>query len=284
MDEKPFILAETEDFAVVYKPPCMHCAPLSREKITSNNSGTLLDWYAEIFPPVAGLSGRKEREGGLLYRLDFETQGLVLFAKNQQSLDNLINQQNDGNFIKEYNVVSAIKTADTTPIGDIKTSPISGICKIISPPSAVASSFPPPPFDAVKNGFPQTPFVIESYFRPFGPGRKQVRPVTEKDSKKRITSAAKDRGGFYRTEIINVESREGFHFLTVRLKRGFRHQIRCHLAWAGCPVLNDPIYGNGSADGFLALMADRLSFADPKSGEPVEFHTAMCGDYSLLHF
>ena len=247
MDGKPFILDETEDFAVVYKPPCMHCAPLSREKITSNNSGTLLEWYAEIFPPVAGLSGRKEGEGGLLHRLDFETQGLVLFAKNQQSLDNLINQQNDGNFIKEYSV----------------------ICDFFYSPPTAASSFPPPPFDAVKNGFSQTPFTIESYFRPFGPGRKQVRPVTETDSKKRITSAAKDRGGFYRTEIINVESRESFYSFAARLKRGFRHQIRCHLAWVGCPVLNDPLYGNASADGHLALKADRLSFADPKSGKPV---------------
>ena len=248
MDEKPFILTETEDFAVVYKPPCMHCAPLSREKITSNVVDTLLEWYTEIFPPVAGLSGRKEGEGGLLHRLDFETQGLVLFAKNQQSLEYLSAQQIEGKFIKEYSVI-CMKT---------------GHLPFLSPP--------PPPFDAAKNGFPQTPFVIESYFRPFGPGRKQVRPVTEKDSKKRITSAAKDRGGLYRTEIINMENREGFYFLTARLKRGFRHQIRCHLAWVGCPVLNDPIYGNGRTDGFLALKADRLSFADPKSGKPVEFH------------
>jgi 23S rRNA pseudouridine1911/1915/1917 synthase len=53
----------------------MHSVPLK------NGGDTLLDWYAGIFPPVMDMCGRKEGEGGLLHRLDFETQGLVLFAK-----------------------------------------------------------------------------------------------------------------------------------------------------------------------------------------------------------
>jgi 23S rRNA pseudouridine1911/1915/1917 synthase len=228
----PTIIDETDDFAVVYKPPRMHCAPLK-----PGGGDTLLDWYAAVFPSVTELSGRKEGEGGLLHRLDFETQGLVLFAKNQGSLDHLLRQQDEGKFVKEYNAHCSLLSA-------------------ILPPAHC--SFVPPPFNVVKNGFPSTPFVIESFFRAYGPGRKQVRPVTDAGYKHRKI------GDCYRTEVISVSSADSQYTVTARLCRGFRHQIRCHLAWIGCPVLNDPLYGYGQAagDGFLALSATGLTFID----------------------
>jgi len=241
MNKLPVICHETEDFAVVFKPPRMHCAPL-RQDGEGNNGETLLDWYAKIFPPIMGLSGRKENEGGLLHRLDFETQGLVLFAKNQQTLENLLMQQKQGKLIKEYGV----------------------ICRKREPQPGAAQ------FDVST----APPLVIESYFRPYGPGRKQVRPVTKEKLKGR--EIAKDGDSYYRTEIISIKRKqtdsmeEQYHF-TVRLKRGFRHQIRCHLAWVGFPVLNDPIYGKSDGDGFLALKATGLFFNDPKSGELFQF-------------
>ena len=224
INKEPFILDETDDFAVVYKPPRMHSAPLKH-----GGGDTLVDWYGN---------------GSLLHRLDFETHGLVLFAKNQPSLDFLLTQQEQGNFIKEY----------------------SAICQKFD--TAVAS-FPPPPFAL-------SPTIagaaIESFFRPFGPGRKQVRPVTDDNGKKEI---AKDRGGYYRTEIVNVINNiadNGRYAFTVRLRRGFRHQIRCHLAWIGCPVANDPVYGGQPViDGFLALRSHALFFPDPASGKQREY-------------
>jgi 23S rRNA pseudouridine1911/1915/1917 synthase len=241
MTTLPVICHETEDFAVVFKPPRMHCAPLKRGN-EENNGETLLDWYAKTFPPIMELSGIKENEGGLLHRLDFETRGLVFFAKNQQTLENLLNQQKQGKFIKEY----------------------SAICqKSVQQPGAAQFDVSAAP-----------PLVIESYFRPYGPGRKQVRPVTKEKLKGK--EIAKDGDAYYKTEIIDIERKQSdnmeelYHF-TVRLKRGFRHQIRCHLAWVGFPVLNDPLYGKGDGDGFLALKATGLFFDDPKSGEPVQF-------------
>jgi len=236
----PVICHETEDFAVVFKPPRMHCAPLKRD---GKENETLLDWYAKTFPPIMDLSGKKENEGGLLHRLDFETQGLVLFAKNQQALENLSDQQKQGKFIKEYSAIC------------LKSEPqLNGFEAFTGPQVAVP------------------PLVIESYFRPYGPGRKQVRPVTKEKLKGK--EIAKDAGAYYKTEIIGIEKtdiagqEESYHF-TVRLKRGFRHQIRCHLAWVGFPVLNDPLYGKGG-DGFLALRATGLFFEDPKSGKPIQ--------------
>jgi 23S rRNA-/tRNA-specific pseudouridylate synthase len=61
--------------------------------------------------------------------------------------------------------------------------------------------------------------------------------------------------------------------ITVRIKRGFRHQIRCHLSWIGYPILNDPLYGSQpfQADDFLALCAQALFFIDPDSGLEREY-------------
>jgi len=258
----PRIVGETEDFAVVFKPPRMHSAPLRSE------GGTLLDWYAAAFPPAADLRGRKIGEGGLLHRLDFETSGLVLFAKNQKSLDCLLAQQAAGKFAKEY----------------------SALCR---ESAHLPSSFPPPPAhlpvrELIARG--GLVFVIESFFRPFGPGRKQVRPVVAAAVEAAAGKVAHDRGVCYRTEITAVsEPRLGEGDLpgclrfAAKLTRGFRHQVRCHLAWIGFPILNDPLYGEPQAsaqdsdcgaESFLALFANALSFSDPSSGEPREYRIA----------
>jgi 23S rRNA pseudouridine1911/1915/1917 synthase len=257
INNTPFVLDETNDFTVVYKPPRMHSAPLQHSVQLQNSGGdTLADWYAAQFPQVGDLSGRRGGESlpvagrGLLHRLDFETHGLVLFAKTQQSFDFLLTQQEQGNFTKEYSAIC--QKSDAAP-----------------------PSFPPPPFTVSPE---LAGSAIESFFRPFGPGRKQVRPVTD-DNGKACKAAhkeiAKDNGNYYRTEIVNVINNiadNGRYAFTVRLKRGFRHQIRCHLAWIGCPVADDPIYGAQPVIGdFLALRSHALFFPDPASGKQREY-------------
>jgi 23S rRNA pseudouridine1911/1915/1917 synthase len=222
---RPYILEETDDFAVVFKPAKMHSVPLKEKDGTA-----LREWYAAHFPPVVDL----------MHRLDFETHGLVLFAKNSKSFDFFKSLQDRGGFVKEY---SAVCAANSVSVDD--------------------DGFPPPPAD--------NPRIIMSYFRPFGPGRKLVRPVTD-DSKKH-REIAKDNGGFYRTEIADISG----NVFTVRIKRGFRHQIRCHLCWIGRPILNDPLYPRPAVEetlsrsGALALRAHALFFTDPSSGEPREY-------------
>jgi len=65
--------------------------------------------------------------------------------------------------------------------------------------------------------------------------------------------------------------------LVFRLETGRTHQIRVHLAAAGHPVLNDPLYGKREARFELpgqALHAWRLAFRHPSTGERVEFESA----------
>jgi 23S rRNA pseudouridine1911/1915/1917 synthase len=222
IDNAPYIIEETSDFAVVFKPAKMHCAPKNSDhrgtKANQKEENTLLDWFTVKSPHIYDI----------MHRLDYETHGLVIFEKNEKSFNFFKDLQDEGKFIKEY----------------------SAVC--VSAEKACREGFPPPPLE-------QQPMIIESYFRPYGPERKLVRPVI--DIEKKHKEIAKDKGGFYRTEIISIED----NVYTVRIKRGFRHQIRCHLCWIGFPIQNDPLYGEGSA-GNLALRSHALIFADPASG------------------
>jgi 23S rRNA pseudouridine1911/1915/1917 synthase len=237
----PRIVGETEDFAVLYKPPFMHSAPLSLLR-----ASTLLEWYGCRYPPALGLKGIKSVEGGLVHRLDYETEGLVLIGKNQAALDALFLAQRQGLMVKEYSALTEGK-GEGSPAG-----------------------FPPPPFRELPGGS----FFIRSFFRPWGPGRKAVRPVENPLSRKSKDTAG-DQGQPYTTEVLAWEGRGRGLYFRLRLKRGFRHQIRCHLSWIGTPLRMDTLYGApepdaGSALPF-ALRSRLISFPDPRSGARIEY-------------
>ena len=97
------------------------------------------------------------------------------------------------------------------------------------------------------------PVRITSYFRSFGKGSKSVRPVA--------ANQRHMKGKVYTTEIIPVSDDEFICTIT----RGFRHQIRSHLAWAGHPILGDTQYGGIVSDDF-GLEAISISYIEPCSG------------------
>jgi len=229
----PQLLAAENDFLLVYKPPRMHSAPQAR----SSGGETMLDWCVARFPEVALLPGRKAGEGGLLHRLDYETQGLMLIARSRPGMEALLEQQREGKIIKEY---SALAAKNEIPI----------------------PGFPKETTVWYKEGNDKVPLIIKSTFRPYGPGRKTVRPVLPDNDE-----------ALYSTEIIesnpfsSADIQQCFS-LKLRICKGFRHQIRCHLAWLGLPILNDRLYGGISfGNGFLGLRASSIAFNDPSSGE-----------------
>jgi 23S rRNA pseudouridine1911/1915/1917 synthase len=64
--------------------------------------------------------------------------------------------------------------------------------------------------------------------------------------------------------------------LRFRLETGRTHQIRVHLAAAGYPILNDPVYGRKEARFRLpgqALHAWRLEFQHPRTGDLMQFES-----------
>jgi 23S rRNA pseudouridine1911/1915/1917 synthase len=311
---EPYVLDETEHYTVVYKPPFIHSVPLKKDEggialapqsIPLVRFPTLLDWYGHIAPRALDLMGKKQIEGGLLHRLDYETEGLVLIAKNQSAMDALRAQQEQGLFVKEYGAISSCPgNADPLPgfppflqetedCGAVPVFPISPTPQSI--PLAMKSI---------------RPSLIQSYFRPWGPGRKAVRPVVMEPGPPQHHGGrrhpyprrgiAGDRGKPYVTEILETENLgKGLTYFRLRIKRGFRHQIRCHLAWIGKPILNDALYGgviseeasefsegeirpttSAKGNGFfttgkkkaLSLRAEGFSFYDPETREKREYN------------
>ena len=92
---EPYIVTETPSYLIAYKPPRMHTAPLRQGE--ENN---LLAWIALRFPEVLRVKGRKEIEGGLIHRLDYETQGLILCARTEDAMKTLLAQQEHGEIVK----------------------------------------------------------------------------------------------------------------------------------------------------------------------------------------
>jgi 23S rRNA pseudouridine1911/1915/1917 synthase len=239
---KPRLLVEEKKFLIVYKPPRMHSAPqaFSSEKFSAENvsAESLFDWCVRNFPEVGKLSGRNKGEGGLLHRLDYETHGMMLVARNSPGMEALLEQQEQGKIYKEYSAL-ALESGIVLP-GFPKEKP-----KLI-PGNAIG---------------------IISAFRPYGKGRKAVRPVLlggvkiKKPEKSYCTEILE-------SKLISAAGPGNCLSLSLRISKGFRHQIRSHLAWLGMPILNDALYGGTAfGNGYLALRACSLSFKDPSTGE-----------------
>ena len=74
-----------------------------------------------------------------------------------------------------------------------------------------------------------------------------------------------------------LASSERYHLLEVRPEGGRFHQIRAQLAAAGWPIKGDVKYGarRGNRDRSIHLLAWKLSFKHPVSGEPLSFQAPL---------
>lgn len=215
---------ETKDFVIAFKPHGLPTVPLKSQ--FQDEPDTLLSRTGKDFPDILKPLTPSFWEGGTVHRLDTATAGLVLFARNQAFMDHILSEQQAGRFIKTYRAVCSV-------------------------PSSVSGT----PLNA--------PFVISSYFRAYGPGRKMVKPETD------VLRA--DSAVLYTTEVKSIEG----NVFTVVIARGFRHQIRAHLAWKGFPIEGDSLYNPAfsavpSGECVLQLECTGLKFNLP-DGTPFEY-------------
>ena len=92
-------------------------------------------------------------------------------------------------------------------------------------------------------------------------------PIT-RDPRRRQRMAVSAGGRVARTGYVTLEVLPGHTLVQARLETGRTHQIRVHFAYAGYPLLGDPVYGQASAllDRQF-LHAARLGFQHPDRGE-----------------
>jgi tRNA pseudouridine32 synthase/23S rRNA pseudouridine746 synthase len=77
-----------------------------------------------------------------------------------------------------------------------------------------------------------------------------------------------------------LATHEGTSLVALEPVTGRSHQLRVHLAWLGCPVLMDPLYGAAGIPrcGGLALRAMRLVLPHPRDGRALAIQAAWpCG-------
>lgn len=240
MDPTPKIkiihgFSEADPFLVVSKPPGLPSAPLK------SGDDSALTRALALYPSLGKVRGKKPVECGLLHRLDTDAGGLLLIAASQEAYAALRAAQEAGRFIKGYKVrCQKLETGETL------------------------YGFPPCGEEAKNLPNSIKKYTVTSGFRFYGKGRKSVRPVTNASGR----AAGKKRGkGEYTTDIFLDAA------LSARcyIRKGFRHQVRCHLAWLGYPAFGDklynPLYKAGDA---LEFLADYLSFPHPVTGEQIE--------------
>lgn len=295
---EPCIVRETDHWAVVYKPPHLPTAPLRADE-----RNTLVYWFLHsdktrehtrpddrqveaqeqsaeygLRSREAQVRGKKAIEAGLLHRLDTDTRGLVLFAKDQKVYDFLAARQEAGQMIKTYCAFVEPNGAPEIDDGyDFDATELSMLKELSAAQGQVIVQ---------ERIAAQLPLTLESQFRNFGPGAKRVAPVVSG------SRHYKKDGRLYTTVIETIDilpspidgndtvpetvceslSPPPLIRLCCRLSRGYRHQVRAHLAAAGLPIVSDPLYAPQGTEAppeaaqvSLQLYAVSLAFPDPEN-------------------
>jgi 23S rRNA pseudouridine1911/1915/1917 synthase len=224
-----------EPFVVLSKPAGLASAPLK-----SLDEDSAFSQCARLFPAAKSVCGKKAVEGGLLHRIDTATSGLLLVASSQEFYDHIIAAQDAGRFVKGYRAECDVNANNAQALG----------------------GFPPLGMQAQKAAV-LCGLEISSYFRPFGKGGKVVRPVLQDSN----VAALKKIGSkkIYSTKIVAADFLgEGAAKLECKIAQGYRHQVRCHLAWLGFPVRGDALYNavGGPSGGPMRFEAVSLEFPD----------------------
>jgi 23S rRNA pseudouridine1911/1915/1917 synthase len=226
--EKLFtIIHEDADLLVVHKPADLVCHPTKGDEYSSliSRARIYLDRQKELRQPSPDPPSLPPAPH-LIHRLDRETSGLVLIAKNSEAARELGKVWETRTVQKEYvAIVHGHVAVDfgiiDAPLGKDEQSVVA-IKDCVRPDGAPA----------------QTEFFVEQRF---------TRPISNMAHLKSINPP-----------IHQSLSPLPFSLLRLLPRTGRKHQIRIHLAHLGHPLVGDKIYG-GDVDLYLALVEGRLT-------------------------
>ncbi len=205
-------LFENEDLVIVNKPAGMvvHPAP-------GHSSGTLVHAALSNFIDLQGIGG--ELRPGIVHRLDKDTSGLIIIAKNEQAHRWLQDQ---------FRLRKVEKT-----------------------------------YLALVDGKPPTPA-----------GRVEAAIARDMTHRKQMAVVSEGRGRSAVTEYRTVQQFEQHTLIEAHPLTGRTHQIRLHMAFLGCPIVGDLVYGRKKSTLEISrhfLHAYKISIILPGEHEPRTF-------------
>lgn len=223
------IVYEDENMLVVNKPSGMLTHPTLKER-ENTLVNALLYKYGENLSDING-----ELRRGILHRLDRNTSGLLMVAKNNEAHEFLAEQFSGKT---ESLKSSSLKQAS----------------------GKIASHFIIKKYLAVVKGNIKEDFGVINF--PIGRHPKSPEKMAVVDGAKPSI-----------TEFKVIERFREATYLELDLKTGRTHQIRVHLSHIKHPIVNDTIYGGGGfkiKTQEQVLQSYKLSFTKPFSNDIIE--------------
>jgi 23S rRNA pseudouridine1911/1915/1917 synthase len=215
------VVFENDHLMVINKPAGMVVHPAA-----GHATGTLVQAALAHAPELEGVGG--EQRPGVVHRLDKDTSGLILMAKDDRTHRWLQDQFRLRHVKKVY--------------------------------LALVDGHPPTPTGRVEAPIGRDPSH-----------RKQMAVVTPEKGREAIS------------EYFTVESFPDHTLIEVHPLTGRTHQIRLHMAFLGCPIVADPIYGHRHISLPVArqfLHAARLTITLPGETTPRQFEAPLPPDLS----
>ncbi len=175
------IIFENQDLLIVDKPAGMVVHPSP-----GHERGTLVHAALGHAPDLQGVGG--EERPGIVHRLDKETSGLIVIAKNERA-HRWLQDQFRGRTVKKV-YLALVDGAPPTPVGRVEA------------------------------------------------------PIGRNSSHRKLMAVVPpDKGREAVSEYRTLEQFAGHTLLEVHPLTGRTHQIRVHMAFLGCPVTGDTVYG-----------------------------------------
>lgn len=231
------VVYEDEDLIVVNKPRglVVHPAP-------GHGRGTLVNALLARCRDLATVGDRLRP--GIVHRLDKDTTGLLVVAKNERSLHALARQVAERTMVREYLALVHGQPPDEgrveAPVG---RHPVHRQrMAVVAPP----------------RGRPALTLF-------------------------RVLERFPARGGAARFSVPGAGRGGGYCLVLARLQTGRTHQIRVHLAHLGFPVAGDRLYGPRANPLRLegqALHAWRLSLVHPRTGQSLTWESPPPADFA----
>lgn len=229
------VLYEDKNILAIDKPAgiMVHSDGKSKEK-------TIADWVVLNYPSVEkvgdiiiGINKEKILRPGIVHRLDKETSGVLLIAKNQKTFESLKEQ------FQNHKIKKVYKAFVYGYVTDPKASLLTGGKGVIDVPIGRS----------------------QKDIRAYTAGRGARPPVREAVTEYKILNKFTDTNNEEKKKQIEHQ----YSYVEAYPKTGRTHQIRVHMRYINHPVVSDPIY-RGSKElslGMkrLALHANFITFA-----------------------